>query len=165
MRPRALRATVVSLDLAGLMETAKANLARDGYLAPVLIVEAKTAPLLIAIEEMPATSALRAELLRTIGARLASRRPRAAALVIDAYVNHSEGVTGSFADDPGSTECLVVAFLTADGRPEMLLCTYERLPLLSGLEIEYKAVEPFESGAQLYLLEAFFEGVAGSLGA
>lgn len=155
----------MNLDLAGLMETAKANLARDGFLAPVLLVEAKGRPLLIAIEEMPATSALRAELLRTIGARLARRRPRAAALVIDAYVNHSEGVTGSFADDPGSTDCLVVASLTADGRSEMLLCAYERVPLLGGLEIEYKAVEPFESAARLYLLEAFFEGADGSLGA
>ncbi len=141
-----------------LMETAKANLRRDGELVPVLFVEGRRNAM-VAIREMAATSDGRAEILRAAGTAFSADQPTRITAVMDAYLGADVPKTGSLADDPEATECVVVSSLDARGRARMLVCSYERIPTLERLEFEFGEVREMDEGARLFLLEAFFEGV------
>ncbi len=141
-----------------LMETARQNLRRDGDLAPVLYVEGLENAL-VAIADMPGSADGRADVLRKVGRRLAPLRPTRVTAVVDAYLGlGAVPGSGSLADDPKATECVVVSSLGADGVARVLTCAYERVPRLSGTEFVFGEVREMGGEARMFLLEAFFEG-------
>jgi hypothetical protein len=99
----------------------------------------------------------------SLGRRFSSLRPRRITMVMDAHMKVSkEGIElplkQSLADDPASTDCLMVASLSNRQRSVMAMCPYERIPTLDGLEIKSERVRLDGGYGKLYLLEAFFEG-------
>ncbi|MGD9932884.1 MAG: hypothetical protein AB7T37_04125 [Dehalococcoidia bacterium] len=144
-----------------LMEMAKANLRRDGYLVPALFVEARE-PLLMGLRELPATSEGRRAMCYAIGHQLAPRRPRKVLSILDAYMRTGGELPlqRSLADDPAAEECIVVAAMDRRGKQAVLICPYVRTPRLEGTEFEFR--EPLDGfdGAEVYLLAAFWDGVA-----
>jgi hypothetical protein len=153
--------TKADAELRQILDMAKDNLRRDGYLLPVLFVDSR-APTVVALGNMPGNAAARRLLLREVGRVFATRRPRAVILVIDAYLRADPDgveVEGSLADDPRAEDCIVVASLDRRGRAKALLCPYERIPSLDGLTLSFKPATVMGEGTEAYLLDAFWEGV------
>jgi len=144
-----------------LMERAKANLCKDGELLPLLHVRGES-EVLIGLGGLPGAAQGRGRLMETLGRKAAYLRPTLVIAVMDAYISESAGSprSGSLADDPGAGECVIVASLDIDGHSSALVCPYVRRPSLDGLEIEFGAVQEWDDGARLFLLEAFFRGAA-----
>jgi len=148
-------------DLRDIMRTARDNLERSGDLVPVLFVRGKE-PVIVAFQDMPVTSDGRRAAFYALGLRLAHLKPQRVIAVMDAYYKSSDAdapLERSLADDPAAEECIVVASMDRRGRARAMVWPYERHPTLEGLKIEFKPVVPFRGKAEVYLLEAFFEGV------
>ena len=130
----------------------------------MLLVRGKE-PALVAFEGMPRTSDERRAAFFAVGRRLAHLRPQRVIAVMDAYYKSSDvelPLERSLADDPATEECIMVASLDRRGRARMMVWPYERHPTLEGLEFEFKPVVQLRGKAEVYLLEAFFEGVAAA---
>jgi len=151
-------------DLRDIMRIAHDNLVHSGSLVPVLFVNGRE-PAVVAFQDMPSTSDKRRAAFYALGRRLAHLKPQRVISVMDAYYKSADvelPLERSLADDPAAEECIVVASLDRRGRARMLVWPYERHPTLEGLEIEFKPIVPFRGKAEVYLLEAFFEGVASA---
>ena len=151
-------------DLRDIMRIAHDNLVRSGSLVPVLFVKGPQ-PAMVAFEDMPPTSDERRAAYFAVGRRLAHLRPQRVISVLDAYYKAMDvelPLERSLADDPAAEECIVVASLDRRGRARALIWPYERHPTLEGLDIQFKPVIQFLGKAEVYLLEAFFEGVAAT---
>lgn len=150
-------------DLRQLMEQAKQNLRESGSLLPALIIQGGQ-DALVGLQDLPNTAEGRRLLLFALGRRFAAGKPRRLIAVMDAYMKVDDlglelPLKASLADDPAATDCIVVASLDRHGRSRALVCPYERLPGLEGLEIEFGAVKEMPGQAELFLLQAFFDGV------
>ena len=151
-------------DLRDTMRIAHDNLVRSGSLVPVLFVKGRE-PAVVAFQDMPSTSNERRAAFYALGRRLAHLRPQRVISVTDAYYKSADvelPLERSLADDPATEECIMVASLDRRGRARMMVWPYERHPTLEGLKIEFKPVVQFRGKAEVYLLEAFFEGVAAA---
>jgi len=142
-----------------LTDCAKRNLERDGYLAPVLLVEVEGGDsALVGINGFGPTVEQRAALLFALGRQLVALRPRRATLVTDAYVKAGDELPeGSLADDPAATECLCVCSMDRHGRLRVLTVTYDRTPTLEGTLIEFTGEHLSDEG-EPFLLLAFWAG-------
>jgi len=151
-------------DLRDIMRTARDNLVRSGDLVPVLFVRGKK-PVIVAFQDMPGTSDERRVAFHALGRRLAHLKPQRVIAVVDAYYKSSDielPLERSLADDPAAEECIIVASLDRRGRSRAMVWPYERHPTLEGLEFDFKPVVQLRGKAEIYLLEAFFEGVAAA---
>jgi len=151
-------------DLRDIMRTARDNLERSGGLVPVLFVRGKE-PVIVAFQDMPGTSDERRAAFYALGRRLAHLRPQRVIAVMDAYYKSADielPLERSLADDPAAEECIVVASMDRHGRSRAMVWPYERHPTLDGLEFEFKPVVQLRGKAEIYLLEAFFDGAAAA---
>jgi hypothetical protein len=155
----------VTDDLEDALSIAKENIARDGYLAPILLVTGDNDNAVIGFEDFGPTPKERQKLLFETGKRLAAQLlPTCVTLVCDAYwkmepVGAPER-NGLLVDDPGAEECILVASLGLKVPYELLICPYERTSTLEGERFEFKEPRRTSVGAgRAYILEAFFHGV------
>ena len=150
--------------LSALLGAAKEMLRSDGELVSLLFVFGKRKSFAAGVQMPPTASVRRARFFK-IGQEAATAEPQQVILLVDAYFKaqpseDAEWPTRSLADDPEAKECILVTEMRVDGSTQGLLCTYERHPLLSGLQVEFgpdEILEP-EQGMN-FLLEAFFQGV------
>jgi hypothetical protein len=156
-------------ELKTLLNKAKRTVRESGGLAPMLFVFGKQEDF-AAFVQMPKTAEERRALFYHIGRELGAKvKPRRAVLLVEAYcLKPKDGIIppGSMADNPDAEECLMASEQTADGKSRGLMCTFERIPRLSGTRYEFGQDEVLQTDAgQNFLLEAFFAGAkAGQRG-
>ena len=144
-----------------LMNAAKVKLRRSGSLEPLLLIEGRK-NLAVAIPELPPTSDQRRALMYVMGRQFAYLKPWRLTAVMDAYIKISDlgepvSMEGSLIDDPRAKDCVIVAELTRQGQSRLLVCTYERVPTLRGLHLNFDQVQEPPGEGEFYLLEAFFD--------